>query len=58
MGGEKLETGRLKGYLDYSPEEIHGQIHHEYQTGCKVIERKYCSAGRNQAFETFQRKGP
>ena len=36
MGGEKLENGKMKSYLDYTPEEVQAQFDHEHQAGCKT----------------------
>ncbi len=57
MGGEKLETGRLKGYLDYTPEEIQAKSIMSIKQDVKLLSENIVPLGGIKLSKLFKEKG-
>ncbi len=57
MGGEKLDTGRLKGYLDYSPEEIQAKSIMSIKQDVKLLSENIVPLGGIKLSKLFKEKG-
>src|SRR5450432_1223297 len=57
MGSEKLETGRLKGYLDYTPEEIQAQSILSIKQDVKLLSENIVPLGGIKLSKLFRDKG-
>jgi 3-oxoacyl-[acyl-carrier-protein] synthase III len=56
MGSEKLETGRLKGYLDYTPEEIQAQSILSIKQDVKLLSENIVPLGGIKLSKLFKEK--
>jgi 3-oxoacyl-[acyl-carrier-protein] synthase III len=57
MGGEKLETGKLKGYLDYTPEEIQAKSIMSIKQDVKLLSENIVPLGGIKLSKLFKEKG-
>jgi len=57
MGGEKLKTGKLKGYLDYSPEEIQAHSIMSIKQDVKLLSENIVPLGGIKLSKLFRDKG-
>jgi 3-oxoacyl-[acyl-carrier-protein] synthase III len=57
MGGEKLESGKLKGYLDYSPEEIQAKSIMSIKQDVKLLSENIVPLGGIKLSKLFKEKG-
>ena len=57
MGGEKLDSGRLKGYLDYSPEEIQAKSIMSIKQDVKLLSENIVPLGGIKLSKLFIEKG-
>jgi 3-oxoacyl-[acyl-carrier-protein] synthase III len=57
MGGEKLKTGKLKGYLDYSPEEIQAHSIMSIKQDVKLLSENIVPLGGIKLSNLFRDKG-
>jgi 3-oxoacyl-[acyl-carrier-protein] synthase III len=57
MGGEKLESGRLKGYLDYTPEEIQAKSIMSIKQDVKLLSENIVPLGGIKLSKLFKEKG-
>jgi len=57
MGGEKLETGKLKSYLDYSPEEIQAKSIMSIKQDVKLLSENIVPLGGIKLSKLFKEKG-
>jgi 3-oxoacyl-[acyl-carrier-protein] synthase-3 len=57
MGGEKLETGKLKGYLDYSPEEVQAKSIMSIKQDVKLLSENIVPLGGIMLSKLFKTKG-
>src|ERR1700688_1146832 len=56
MGGEKLETGKLKGYLDYSPEDVHAKSIMSIKQDVKLLSENIVPLGGIMLSKLFKTK--
>ena len=56
MGGEKLETGKLKGYLDYTPEEIQAKSIMSIKQDVKLLSENIVPLGGIKLSKLFKEK--
>jgi 3-oxoacyl-[acyl-carrier-protein] synthase III len=57
MGGEKLETGKLKGYMDYTPEEIQAKSIMSIKQDVKLLSENIVPLGGIKLSKLFKEKG-
>ncbi len=57
MGGEKLESGILKGYLDYTPEEIQAKSIMSIKQDVKLLSENIVPLGGIKLSKLFKEKG-
>ncbi|HSZ33675.1 MAG TPA: beta-ketoacyl-ACP synthase III [Puia sp.] len=57
MGGEKLETGKLKSYLDYSPEEVLSKSIMSIKQDVKLLSENIVPLGGIKLSKLFKEKG-
>jgi 3-oxoacyl-[acyl-carrier-protein] synthase III len=57
MGGEKLNTGKLKGYLDYTPEEVQAQSIMSIKQDVKLLGENIVPLGGIKLSKLFKEKG-
>lgn len=57
MGGEKLKTGKLKSYLDYTPEEVQAQSIMSIKQDVKLLSENIVPLGGKQLTKLFKKKG-
>jgi 3-oxoacyl-[acyl-carrier-protein] synthase III len=57
MGGEKLESGNLKGYLDYTPEEIQAKSIMSIKQDVKLLSENIVPLGGIKLSKLFKEKG-
>jgi 3-oxoacyl-[acyl-carrier-protein] synthase-3 len=57
MGGEKLDSGKLKGYLDYSPEEIQAKSIMSIKQDVKLLSENIVPLGGIKLSKLFKEKG-
>ncbi len=57
MGGEKLETGKLKSYLDYSPEEVQAKSIMSIKQDVKLLSENIVPLGGIKLSKLFKEKG-
>ncbi len=57
MGGEKMENGKLKGYLDYSPEEVQARSIMSIKQDVKLLSENIVPLGGIMLSKLFQTKG-
>ncbi len=57
MGGEKLETGKLKSYLDYTPEEVQAQSIMSIKQDVKLLSENIVPLGGIKLANLFKDKG-
>ena len=57
MGGEKLETGKLKSYLDYSPEEVQARSIMSIKQDVKLLSENIVPLGGIKLSKLFREKG-
>jgi len=57
MGGEKLNTGKLKGYLDYTPEEVQAQSIMSIKQDVKLLSENIVPLGGIKLSKLFREKG-
>ena len=57
MGGEKLDTGKLKSYLDYSPEEIQAKSIMSIKQDVKLLSENIVPLGGIKLSKLFKEKG-
>jgi 3-oxoacyl-[acyl-carrier-protein] synthase III len=57
MGGEKLETGKLKSYLDYSPEEVLARSIMSIKQDVKLLSENIVPLGGIKLTKLFKEKG-
>ena len=57
MGGEKLESGKLKSYLDYSPEEVQARSIMSIKQDVKLLSENIVPLGGIKLSKLFREKG-
>ena len=57
MGGEKMEDGSLKGFMDYTPEEIKNQSIFSIKQDITLLSDNIVTLGGKKIKEIFDRKG-
>ncbi len=57
MGGNKLETGKLKSYLDYTPEEVLAQSIMSIKQDVKLLSENIVPLGGIKLSKLFKEKG-
>jgi 3-oxoacyl-[acyl-carrier-protein] synthase III len=57
MGGNKLETGKLKSYLDYTPEEVLAQSIMSIKQDVKLLSENIVPLGGIKLSKLFREKG-
>ena len=57
MGGEKLETGKLKSYLDYSPEDVLARSIMSIKQDVKLLSENIVPLGGIKLTKLFKEKG-
>ena len=57
MGGEKMEDGSLKGFMDYTPEEIMNQSIFSIKQDITLLSDNIVTLGGKKIKEIFDRKG-
>jgi 3-oxoacyl-[acyl-carrier-protein] synthase-3 len=57
MGGEKLQTGKLKGYMDYTPEEIQAKSIMSIKQDVKLLSENIVPLGGIKLSKLFKEKG-
>jgi 3-oxoacyl-[acyl-carrier-protein] synthase-3 len=57
MGGEKLDTGKLKSYLDYSPEEVQAKSIMSIKQDVKLLSENIVPLGGIMLSKLFKEKG-
>jgi 3-oxoacyl-[acyl-carrier-protein] synthase-3 len=57
MGGEKMEDGSLKGFMDYTPEEIKNQSIFSVKQDITLLSDNIVALGGKKIKEIFDRKG-
>jgi len=57
MGGEKLESGKLKSYLDYSPEEVQARSIMSIKQDVKLLSENIVPLGGIMLSKLFKTKG-
>jgi 3-oxoacyl-[acyl-carrier-protein] synthase-3 len=57
MGGEKLETGKLKSYMDYSPEEVQAKSIMSIKQDVKLLSENIVPLGGIKLSKLFREKG-
>jgi 3-oxoacyl-[acyl-carrier-protein] synthase-3 len=57
MGGEKLESGRLKSYLDYSPEEVQAKSIMSIKQDVKLLSENIVALGGLRLTTLLKEKG-
>jgi 3-oxoacyl-[acyl-carrier-protein] synthase III len=57
MGGEKLDTGKLKSYLDYSPEEVQAKSIMSIKQDVKLLSENIVPLGGIKLSKLFKEKG-
>ncbi len=57
MGSEKLETGRLKGYMDYTPEEVQAKSIMSIKQDVKLLSENIVPLGGIMLSKLFKTKG-
>jgi 3-oxoacyl-[acyl-carrier-protein] synthase-3 len=57
MGGEKQETGKLKSYLDYSPEEVQAKSIMSIKQDVKLLSENIVPLGGIKLSKLFKEKG-
>jgi 3-oxoacyl-[acyl-carrier-protein] synthase-3 len=57
MGGEKLETGKLKSYLDYTPEEVQAKSIMSIKQDVKLLSENIVPLGGIKLSKLFKDKG-
>ncbi len=56
MGGEKLENGKMKSYLDYTPEEVQAQSIMSIKQDVKILSENIVPLGGIKLSELFKSK--